>query len=186
MVHGALTQRSVRADWGLTPGSLNIHGHKSSIIRPYLVLCRNERSTILLTMFSLPFLSRRARYQVVHRNRNPLCLVTALLFTSQPSLRRLSSSVWLSTTHCKPDLSFGKLTHPLFLSSRFSRTWLPSNAKKLHFAMVPHCATYAYMWSSHICVHKVFPHPRSRCLAPKLNWRCSKASCSAPLRKSSF
>ena len=62
-----------------------------------VVLCRNARSTFLLTMFSLPFLSRRARDQVVHRRWNPLCLVTALLSTSQPSLQRLSSSVWLST-----------------------------------------------------------------------------------------
>ena len=60
-------------------------------------------------MFSLPFLSRRAHDQVVHRRLIPLCLVTALLSTSQPSLRRLSSSVWLSTTHCKPDLSLSKL-----------------------------------------------------------------------------
>ena len=100
----------MRANWGLTQGSLNMHGHKSSIISTYLVLCRNARSTILLTMFSLPFLSRRARDQVMHRRWNPLCLVTALLSTSQPSLRRWSSSVWLSTTHCKPDLSFSKLT----------------------------------------------------------------------------
>ena len=90
-----LTERSLsaRANWGLAQGSLNIHGHKSSIIRTYLFLCRNARSTILLTMFSLPFLSRRACDQVVHRRCNPLCLVTALLSTSQPSLRRLSSSV---------------------------------------------------------------------------------------------
>ena len=92
-----------------------MHGHKSSIISTYLVLCRNARSTILLTMFSLPFLSRRARDQVMHRRWNPLWLVTALLSTSQPSLPRLLSSVWLSTTHCKPDLSFSKLTPPLFL-----------------------------------------------------------------------
>ena len=102
----------MRANWGLTHGSLNMHGHKSSIISTYLVLCRNARSTILLTMFSLPFLSRRARDQVMHCRWNPLCLVTALLSTSQLSLRRLSSSVWLSTTHCKPDLSFSKLTPP--------------------------------------------------------------------------
>ena len=73
----------MRANWGLTQGSLNMHGHKSSIISTYLVLCRNARSTILLTMFSLPFLSRRARDQVMHRRWNPLCLVTALLSTSQ-------------------------------------------------------------------------------------------------------
>ena len=73
----------------------------------------------------------------MHRRWNPLCLVTALLSTSQPSLRRLSSSVWLSTTHYKPDLSFNKLSPPLFPSSRFSRTWLPSNAKQLNLAMVP-------------------------------------------------
>ena len=93
--------------------------------------------------------------------------------------------MWLSTTHCKPDLSFSKLTPPLFPSSRFSRTWLPSNAKQLNFAMVPHRATYEYMWSTHMCVHKVFPHPRSRCLPPMVSWRCSKGRCSAPLRKSS-
>ena len=108
----------MRAKWGLTQGSLNIHGHKSSIISTYLVLCCNARSTILLTMFSLPFLSRRARDQVMHRRWNPLCLVIALLSTSQRSLLRLSSSVWLSTTLCKPDLSFSKLTPPLFLSNR--------------------------------------------------------------------
>ena len=44
--------------------------------------------------------------------------------------------MWLSTTHCTPDLLSNKLTPPLFLSSRFSRTWLPSNAKQLNFAMV--------------------------------------------------
>ena len=88
--------------------------------------------------------------------------------------------MWLSTTHCKPNLSFSKLTPPPFLSSRFSRTWLPSNAKQLKFAMVPHRATCAYMWSTHMYVHKVFPHPRSRCLAAMVSWRCTKARCSAP------
>ena len=55
-----------------------MHGDKSSIIRTYLVLCPYARSTILLTMFSLPFLSRVALDQVMHRRWNPLCFVTAL------------------------------------------------------------------------------------------------------------
>ena len=66
----------------------------------------------------------------------------------------LQRHLWVSTV--------SKLTPPLFLSSRFSRTWLPSNAKQLNFAMAPHRATYAYMWSIHMCIHKIFPHPRSR------------------------
>ena len=69
----------MRANWGLTQGSLNMHGHKSSIISTYLVLCRNARSTILLTMFSLPFLSRRARDQVMHPVRQEGGAGTALL-----------------------------------------------------------------------------------------------------------
>ena len=118
-------------------------------------------------------LSHQARDQVVHRRWNPLCLVTALLSTSQPSLRRLSSSVWLSTTHCKPDLSFSKLTPPIFLSIRFSRTWLPSNAKQPNFAMVPHRATYAYTLGARL-KPKVVPAKLFQC--SRLSGRNKKSS----------
>ena len=135
-----------------------MHGHKSSIINTYLVLCHNARSTILLTMFSFPFLSRRVRDQVVHRPWKPLCLVTALLSTSQPSLRRSSSSVWFSTTHCKPDLSFRKLTPPTIPKQPFQSHMaaLQCKATKLCNGPPP----------CNIRIHVVNPHVRPQGLPP--------------------
>ena len=137
-------------------------------------------------MICLPFLSQRAHDQVVHRRWNPLCLVTALLSTLNPP-----SGGYHPMCGCPPHiatLTYHSTSLPprIFLSSRFSRTWLPSNAKQLNLAMLPHCATYAYMCSIHLWVHKVFPQPRSRCLAPMVSCFCNRAHCSRPLKKSSF
>ena len=75
--------------------------------------------------------------QAMQRRLYPHCLVTALLPSSQPSLRRWSPNVWLSTAHWRPDFWFKRLTPPLFLRSLFNCTWLPSKAKQLNLAKVP-------------------------------------------------
>ena len=52
------------------------------------VLCRHARLTILPTMAAPPFCSRRAHDPAMHRRWYPCGLVTAVLPTSKPSLRR--------------------------------------------------------------------------------------------------
>ena len=104
-------------------------------------LCRNALCTILSTISALPLPSRLTRVPSLKRLLYPLCFVTALLSGLDPSFRKLSSNVWLSTTHWSPNLSCNKLTPPLLVSIRLRPTSLPFRLKQLNLAQVPHFAT---------------------------------------------